>query len=684
MAIEGKESPSQVRCLVTPWCFSEDALDTDTESIARPASTRDLGETLAALSNAELWTRTLASNARRRRAIALLVAHVAEVERRQLHLREGYSSLYDFCLRGLGMSEGEAHRSISSARVARRFPIAVGMLADGRLHLTGLSLLANRLTESNHAALLEEACGKTKAEIQVVLARWFPRPDVPDQVELLETGDWRGGSNETGTKSAAELDHCGGVRPGFSFASGTQTAAPRLLECVGHESPGFSDGGARDSAMGNARGPAPHDRIEPRSAERFAIRFSASAAFKAKLDHARDLMSHVGRGLETVFERALDLLIAERENKCWGKTDKPRRSAGAKHGAPTRQSKREVYERDAGQCTYVSPAGVHCTARAFLNFDHIKERANGGGGAADNGQLLCAAHNQMRARQTFGDAFMDDRIARRRCRKKALAADLDPVDGTSSAECIQATSHSVECLGDGVSDPSPDAPEGADSGALGASPDVSMCPGEAAEVDVGEARAGESATAMNIRQRRSNTFDDNDGQDATAMNIRQRRSNACDAFGGEQHATAESIRQRRSNAFDDFDGEQHATAGERVGSGSAICRQNPLVNAGIPQCQRGSNAFDDSDGEQHATAMNIRQRRSKPTSVADLPKHASSLDAAALPITPVQQAKLVAALTAMGFRKSECRRAVVELSSCGDALTMDLLIRRALALLVPG
>ncbi|MEZ4222363.1 MAG: hypothetical protein R3B13_15605 [Polyangiaceae bacterium] len=680
VAIERKESPSQVRSLVTPWCSGEDASDRETASLVHSADASSKGETLTSLSNAELWTRTLASNARRRRAVALLVAHLAEVERRSLHLREGYSSLYDFCLRGLGMSEGEAHRSISSARVARRFPIALGMLADGRLHLTGLSLLANRLTESNHAALLEEACAKTKAEIQVVLARWFPRPDVPDQVELLETGDWRGGSNEAAATSAAGLDRCGGVHPGSSFAGGMQTAAPRLLESVGHESPGHGDCGARDLALRNARGPDIHDRIEPRSAERFAIRFSASAAFKAKLEHARNLMSHVGRGLETVFERALDLLIAERESKCWGKTDKPRRSAGAKHGEPTRQSKREVYERDAGQCTYVSPAGVHCTARAFLNFDHIKERANGGGGAADNGQLLCAAHNQMRARQTFGDAFVDHKIARRRCRKKPIA--LDRVDGTPSAKCIQATSDSVECLGTGAGNSSPDALAGADSGALGASPDVSRCPGEAAELDTGEALASESDTAGSIRQRRSNACDDNDGQDATAMNTCQRRSNAFDAFGGEQHATA----------------------GERVGSGSAICRQNPLVNAGIPRRQRRSRGLDDSDGEQDATAMNtrqrrsrglddgaddataerVRQRRSKPTGVADLPKHASSLDAAAPPITPMQQAKLVAALTAMGFKKSECRRAAVELSSCGDALTMDLLIRRALALLVPG
>ncbi|MEZ4227222.1 MAG: RuvA C-terminal domain-containing protein [Polyangiaceae bacterium] len=526
------------------------------ESVAPAAGAGDVGETLTTLSNAELWSRTLASNARRRRAVALLVAHLAEVERRSLHLREGYSSLYDFCLRGLGMSEGEAHRSISSARVARRFPIAVGMLADGRLHLTGLSLLASRLTESNHAELLEEACGKTKADIQVVLARWFPRPGVPDCVELLGAAGWRGGSNEARTDSVAGSEHCSDVHAGGRAASGAQGAAPGLIECGGHGGAGSGDCRTREQVLGNARGTEFHDSIEPRSAERFAIRFSASAAFKAKLEHARNLMSHVGRSLETVFERALDLLIAERENKCWGKTEKPRRSPGAKHGAPTRHSKREVYERDAGQCTYVSSSGVHCTARAYLNFDHIKERANGGGGAADNGQLLCAAHNQMRARQTFGDAFINDKIARRRRKTRSSSA-------------------------------------------------------------LENERA---ASPPNIHQRRSQALGDIDrGEDANGESVRQRKSPALDLEGG-----------------------------------------------------------DDANGE------SVRQRRSQEARVAGARAHTPSPRARALPMTSAQQSKLVSALTAMGFRTNECRKAVVELASCEGEVTMDQLLRRALASLVPG
>ncbi|MEZ4222469.1 MAG: RuvA C-terminal domain-containing protein [Polyangiaceae bacterium] len=44
----------------------------------------------------------------------------------------------------------------------------------------------------------------------------------------------------------------------------------------------------------------------------------------------------------------------------------------------------------------------------------------------------------------------------------------------------------------------------------------------------------------------------------------------------------------------------------------------------------------------------------------------------------------MAALTTLGFKKAECRRALGELTSCDDALSMEELIRHALALLVPA
>ncbi len=98
--------------------------------------------TLTQLSDGDLWTSALSTNGERRKATALLLAHLAVIEARELHLLRGYSSMFDFCVRGLGMSEGTAHRAISGTRAARRYPLVLEMLADGRLHLSGLSLLA--------------------------------------------------------------------------------------------------------------------------------------------------------------------------------------------------------------------------------------------------------------------------------------------------------------------------------------------------------------------------------------------------------------------------------------------------------------------------------------------------------------------------------------------------------------
>ena len=64
--------------------------------------------------------------------------------------------------------------------------------------------------------------------------------------------------------------------------------------------------------------------------------------------------------------------------------------------------KRLVWVRDNGCCSYVNPrTGRKCGARRFLHIDHILPFALGGGAEADNLRLLCAGHNQFRARQTF-------------------------------------------------------------------------------------------------------------------------------------------------------------------------------------------------------------------------------------------------------------------------------------------
>src|SRR5579864_3587010 len=140
---------------------------------------------LTDLSDDELLARIESICLESHRITARLLVHLIEVEDRRLELRQAYSSLWDFCRRKLRMSDHAAYRRIAAARLVRKFPRLLGFVERGDVHLSTLLLLRDHLTEANLDALLAETAGKTKLEVQELLARRAPRPDVPDCVREL-------------------------------------------------------------------------------------------------------------------------------------------------------------------------------------------------------------------------------------------------------------------------------------------------------------------------------------------------------------------------------------------------------------------------------------------------------------------------------------------------------------------
>jgi galactokinase/mevalonate kinase-like predicted kinase len=74
----------------------------------------------------ELETKTAFERKTTNEVLQLLI----EVERRKLHLKLGYQSLYHFAVKHLRYSEGGAHRRISAARLLR----SMGEWATPALH----------------------------------------------------------------------------------------------------------------------------------------------------------------------------------------------------------------------------------------------------------------------------------------------------------------------------------------------------------------------------------------------------------------------------------------------------------------------------------------------------------------------------------------------------------------------
>jgi hypothetical protein len=71
---------------------------------------------------------------------------------------------------------------------------------------------------------------------------------------------------------------------------------------------------------------------------------------------------------------------------------------------------REVFARDAGQCTFISLEGRRCSAREFLEVHHHEPFARGGKATVDNLRLSCRAHNQYLAELDYGRGYMREKI----------------------------------------------------------------------------------------------------------------------------------------------------------------------------------------------------------------------------------------------------------------------------------
>ncbi len=129
---------------------------------------------LARLSDSQLIKKLDALVQKERAATIEVIRHIIDFDPRKLYLGIGYGSLYDYCTLHLGFSKAAAMRRIQTARCIIDFPEIYCMLEKNELNLTGVSVLAGILTESNKKEVLTTARCKSKRQIEEIAARYKP------------------------------------------------------------------------------------------------------------------------------------------------------------------------------------------------------------------------------------------------------------------------------------------------------------------------------------------------------------------------------------------------------------------------------------------------------------------------------------------------------------------------------
>jgi len=310
-----------------------------------------------------------------RQSHADLIADIGEVDERRLYLPAPYPSMYAFLVGEYHMSEDVACKRITVAKKAREFPVIFEAIADGRLHLSGVVMLAPHLKQENREAaeaLLAAAAYKSKSEILKLLKRHLNGPEQP-------------------------------VPP----APPASSCSPFAAESI--PSAEISEAHQLSSAEPPFELSAP-GRIDVRASAHRNGQLDLDEETEQMLEYARSLLGHqVPPGdLARLLRKLLELSIPQLEKQKLGANSPPRRggtcSKDPRH-IPV-HVKCTVWKRDGGQCTFVSESGQRCSARTPLEFDHIVEVARGGAPSVENIRLRCRGHNQYTAGQTFGTGFM--------------------------------------------------------------------------------------------------------------------------------------------------------------------------------------------------------------------------------------------------------------------------------------
>ena len=275
---------------------------------------------LEKLTDAELLALMHRVYRRSREDNAELVRILVAVRIRQLHLKKAHPSLFEFCVKVMGMSNASAQRFSVAARLAAQFPELIERIATGEIHLTNLVLLRHHLTPENATQLLDLARGRTRYQVEELLASVAPRADAPSRMRKLPM--------------------------------------PRSAQSV-----------------------APLTRpIEPLAPARYRVQFNADRETYDDVLQVRDFMRHSNpsgdldvifkfcarAGLERLEARQRGLLRHERGRR---QRERPRDAPRTRH--VPRAIRRAVFARDGSQCTFHDEDGNRCSAKTLLELDHI-------------------------------------------------------------------------------------------------------------------------------------------------------------------------------------------------------------------------------------------------------------------------------------------------------------------------
>ena len=281
-----------------------------------------------------------------------IIVILSEIQYRRVYSELGYSSLFEMLTKHFKLSESSAYQKVSLIKLIADVPAAKNALIIGEASMSNLVLASSFIKEQNKNVKIMTV--EEKANV----------------IELVKRNSYKEAKEKLALLSPQPVI----AKDKSITVSKTQTN----------------------------------------------LHFTIDIDLQKKLDHIKNLISHKNANptMNELLTIMADITIEQIEKKkginkkvhtsskhcVTKKTCQKNLSSKVKNRSRyiSKNVRREVYEKAQGQCEYVSPEGVRCQCKRFLQYEHTTPFSKGGLNDSATLVLFCSEHNALRAKQEFG------------------------------------------------------------------------------------------------------------------------------------------------------------------------------------------------------------------------------------------------------------------------------------------
>jgi hypothetical protein len=368
---------------------------------------------------------------REREAAAELLRLINEATAHKAWVELGFASAFDWLTKGHGYAEGAAYRRLAAARLLADAPELAPKIASGEATVSALAAAqtairreerrtGTRIATESRRALAAQVVGKSSLETQRALVEALPNSaQAHDSLRATGLGSSRLAveiSKEGHALIVRARELLSHAMPGASLGE--------IVERLAREFVSRREGKAASAATARPPSGRRAKKVPQASGQAAYSAAPPAAVYGQAANSAEPPVAAAGApagGLASAQGQLTQHLPAS----VFARRNSDGLSAGISAGGPARVSvgvsaadRRATLARAGFACEWVNrETGRRCGSRMFIEVDHLRPRALGGGNELSNLRCLCRAHNALAARRLLGSGPVARAIARERPRR---------------------------------------------------------------------------------------------------------------------------------------------------------------------------------------------------------------------------------------------------------------------------